>query len=161
MNALSTVWKLSFSITLVLSVIAGLAPAAPAQEIEPEKLEVPLVPGTFTVLMTDAEGVESEVFNHRRLPVFDLHFTLAMSTSKRYPVTVTLIQAEEERQLYKGTLEEGYYRLLYPLSDLPVSSGEVTARIILKTRVYTGQKFTGESSYNYQRWEGTYRVGKR
>ena len=161
MNALSVVRKLSCSIALVLAVIAGLAPAAPAQEIGPEKLEVPLVPGTFAVLMTDAEGVESEVFSHRNLPVFDLHLTLAMSTSDRYPVTITFIQGEEERQLYKGTLEEGYYRLLYPLPALPVGSGEVTVKVILKTRIYTGQKFTGESNYNYQRWEGTYRVGKR
>ena len=161
MDALSTVRKISFSIVLVLAVMTGLAPAAPAQEIEMEKLEVPRVPGTFVVLVTNAEGVESEVFSHRNLPVFDLNFTLAMSTSDRYPVTITLIQGEEERQLYKGTLEEGYYRLLYPLPVLPMSSGEVTVKVILKTRIYTGKKFTGDSNYNYQRWEGTYRVGNR
>lgn len=161
MDALSTVRKFTFSIALVLAVMTGLAPAAPAQEIMPEKLEVPAVPGTFMVLMTDAEGGESEVFSRRNLPVFDINFTLAMSTSDRYPVTITLIQGKEERQLYKGTLEEGYYRLLYPLPDLPVGSGEVTVKVILKTRIYTGKKFTGDSNYNYQRWEGTYRVGKR
>ena len=161
MKALSTVRRLSFSIALVLAVMTGLAPAAPAQDILPEKLDVPKVAGTFVVLMTDAEGVASEVFSHRSLPVFDLNFTLAMSTSDRYPVTITLIQGEEERQLYKGTLEEGHYQLLYPLPDLPVGSGEVTVKVILKTRIYTGKKFTGESSYNYQRWAGTYRVGNR
>jgi hypothetical protein len=161
MEALSTVRKFTFSIALVLAVMTGFAPAALAQVIEPEKLEVPVVAGTFTVLMTDAEGVESEVFSHRNLPVFDLNFTLAMSTSDRYPVTITLFQGEEERQLYKGTLEEGYYRLLYPLPALPVSSGEVTVKVILKTRVFVGKKYTGRSDYNYQTWVGSYRVGKR
>jgi hypothetical protein len=161
MNALSKVRLFFFPIVLILAVTTGFAPAATAQEIVPEKLEVPVVPGTFTVLMTDAEGVESDVFNHRNLPVFDINFTLAMSSSEQYPVTITLIQGEEERQLYKGTLEEGFYRLRYSLSDLPVSGGDVASKIILKTRVFTGKKYTGESNYNYQRWEGTYRVGKR
>ena len=161
MNSLSMIRRLSLAIVLVLGVMAGLAPAVPAQEIVPEKLDVPNVPGNFVVLMTDAEGVESEVFGHRSLPVFDINFTLAMSTSTRYPVTLTLIQGEEQLQLYKGSLEEGYYRLLYPLADLSVSSGEVAVKIILKTRIFTGEKFTGDSSYNYQKWTGTYRVGKR
>ena len=161
MNALSMVRRLSFPFLFFLAVTSGFAPAAPAQEMVPQKLEVPEVPGTFAVLITDAAGVEGEVFSHRNLPVFDINFTLAMSTSKQYPVTITLIQGEEERQLYKGTLEEGYYRLLYSLPDLPVSSGEVAFKVILKTRIYTGKKFTGESNYNYQKWEGTYRVGNR
>ena len=161
MNAMSTVRKISLSIVCVLAVTTGFAPAALAQELVPEKLEVPKVPGTFTVLMTDAEGVEGEVFNHRNLPVFDLNFTLAMSTSDSYPVTITFIQDEVEQQLFKGTLEEGYYRLLYTLPDVPVSSGEVAVKIILKTRMFTGKKFSGESTYNYQKWEGTYRVGNR
>ena len=63
MNALSTTGRLSFSIALVVAVMAGLAPVALGQVIEPEKLEVPMVPGTFSVLMTDSEGVESEVFS--------------------------------------------------------------------------------------------------
>ena len=161
MKALSTVRKRSFSIVLVLAVMTGLAPAALAQEIVPEKLEVPVVAGLFTVLMTDAEGVESEVFSHRNLPVFDVNFTLAMSSTDKYPVTITLIQGEEERQIYKGTLEEGYYRLLYPLPALPVSGGEVVVKVVLKTRVFVGKKYTGRSDYNYQTWVGAYRVGKR
>jgi hypothetical protein len=161
MNALSMARRLSFSTMCILGVMAGLAPAALAQETELQKLEVPVVAGLYTVLMTDAEGVESEVFSHRNRPVFDINFTLAMSSTDKYPVTITLVQGEEERQIYKGTLEEGYYRLLYPLIDLPVSGGEVAVKVILKTRIFVGKKYSGRSDYDYKTWKGIYRVGKR
>ncbi len=135
---------------------------ASAQAV-PEKLEVPAVGGTLAVLMTYPDGLEGEVFNRSNPLVFDINFTLALSATGTYPVTFTLIQEEggkkTENEIWKGTLEEGYYRLRYPLDSLPSSSGDVNAKVVMKVRMYV-KRYTDVSSYQYYNWEGAYRIGK-
>ena len=148
------------SIAVLLLVFMPLT--ARAQAV-PEKLEVPAVGGTLAVLMTYPDGSEGEVFNRSNPLVFDINFTLALSATETYPVTFTLIQEEggkkTEKEIWKGTLEEGYYRLRYPLESLPSSSGDVNAKVVMKVRMYV-KKFSGVSSNQYYTWEGAYRIGK-
>lgn len=143
--------------------LLSFAPSAVNAQAVPEKLEVPAVGGTLAVLMTYPDGSEGEVFNRSNPLVFDINFTLALSATGTYPVTFTLIQEEggkkTQTEIWKGTLEEGYYRLRYPLDSLPSSSGDIKAKIVMKVRMYV-KKYTGASSYQYYTWEGAYRIGK-
>lgn len=146
---------------LLLFVIAAGPPGAFAQA--PEKVEVPVVPGNFTVLTTYDDGTQGEAFNRSRPLTLDINFVLALSATGTYPLTLTLIQesgsTKEELQIWKGTLEDGFYRLRYPVT-LPVTSGDVAVKVIMKVRVFVKQ-YSEKSSYQYTTWEGTYRVGKR
>jgi hypothetical protein len=147
---------------LLLSAFAAAPPGAFAQ-VEPEKLEVPVVPGTFAVLTTYGDESAGEVFNKSRPLFLDINFVLSMSATGTYPLTLTLIQEagkkKEETQIWNGTLEDGFYRLRFPVA-LPVGSGEVAVKVVMKVRMFV-QKFSEKSSYQYTTWEGTYRVGKR
>ena len=149
------------SLLLVLPVVAA-APMTALAQVEPEKLEVPVVPGTFAVLTTYEDGSAGEVFNRSKPLLLDINFVLSMSATGTYPLTLTLIQeagkAREEIQIWKGTLEDGFYRLRYPVT-LPVSSGEVTVKVVMKVRMFV-KRYSDKSSYQYTNWEGTYRVGK-
>ena len=62
-------------------------------------------------------------------------------------------------QIWSGTLEDGFYRLKYPVT-LPVAFGDVAVKVILRVRVFK-ERFSSESTYQYTNWEGSYRVGKR
>jgi hypothetical protein len=145
---------------LLASLHVATAPGALAQE--PEKLELPVVPGTLAVLMTYPDGSPGTVFNSSNPLVFDINFNLALSSTGTYPLRFTLIQDDgggpEETVIWSGTLEEGYYRLRYPLDHMP-SGGEVHAKIIMRVRMFV-KNFTGKSSYQYYNWEDTYGVGK-
>lgn len=136
------------------------APGLLAQE--PEKLELPEVPGTLAVLMTYPDGTVGKVFNGSNPLVFDINFNLALSSTGTYPTRFTLIQDDggepKETVIWSGTLEEGYYKLRYPLDHMP-SGGEVKAKIIMRVRMFV-KNFTGKSSYQYYNWEDTYGVGK-
>jgi hypothetical protein len=136
-------------------VFAGSASAAPLSAATPEKLDIP----TFSVVLTDSAGTPRETFRRSSPPYFDISFALALSASKRYATKITLVHitggSGTESVLYEGSLEEGFYRFLVPA---PLVLGDVSARIILKTRVFP-KKFTGDSYYVYRIWEGTYSVG--
>ena len=148
-------------LALLLAAITVAAPVALAQE--PEKVETPVVPGNFAVLTTYDDGTQGEVFNRSRPLTLDINFVLALSPTGTYPLSLTLIQesgaTKEETPLWNGTLEDGFYRLRYPMT-LPVSMGEVSVKVVMKVRVFV-RKFSDKSSYQYTTWEGTYRVGKR
>ena len=137
-------------------VFAGMASAAPLAAATPEKLDIPI----FSVVLTDSAGTPRETFRRSSPPYFDISFALALSASKRYATKITLIHitggSGTESVLYEGRLEEGFYHFLVPA---PVVLGDVSARIVLKTRVFP-KKFTGESYYVYRIWEGTYYVGR-
>jgi len=138
---------------LALFVLATAA--TPLAAAEPERLDI----DTFTVELTDREGNPRESFSRGSPPHFTISFALALSASPRYATRITLVHVTaaggEEAVLFQGNLEDGFYRFTAPA---PVIDGEVTARIILKTRVFP-KKFTGESYYVYRIWEGTYYVG--
>jgi hypothetical protein len=140
-----------------------LAASSGAFGQEPEKVEVPAVQGNFTVLTTYGDGTPGEVFNSSRPLVLDINFVLALSPTGTYPLTLTLIQesgaTREELEIWKGTLEDGFYRLKYPVA-LPVGFGEVAVKLIMKVRMFK-ERYSQESSYQYTTWEGSYRVGKR
>jgi hypothetical protein len=146
---------------LLLAAITLAAPVALAQE--PEKVDVPVVPGNFAVLTTYADGTQGEVFNRSKPLTLDINFVLALSPTGTYPLSLTLIQesgaTKEETPIWNGTLEDGFYRLRYPVT-LPVSMGEVSVKVVMKVRVFV-KKYSDKSSYQYTTWEGTYRVGKR
>ena len=133
-----------------------LATASPLAAAEPERLDIP----TFTVELTDREGTPRESFSRGSPPHFTVSFALALSASPRYATRITLVhvtaEGGEESVLFEGSLEDGVYRFIAPA---PLLEGEVTARIILKTRVFP-KKFTGESYYVYRIWEGTYHIGR-
>jgi hypothetical protein len=151
----------AFLSLFLLALVA--APAVVLAQMEPEKLEVPVVPGTFAVLTTYGDESEGEVFNRSKPLYLDINFVLAMSATGTYPLTLTLMQEaggkKEEAQIWKGTLEDGFYRLRYPVT-LPVGSGEVAVKVVMRVRMFV-KKFSEKSSYQYTTWEGTYRVGKR
>jgi hypothetical protein len=140
---------------LAALVFAGLASAAPLPAATPEKLDTP----TFSVVLTDSAGTPRESFRRSSPPYFDISFVLALSASRRYATKVTLIHitgdSGTESVLFEGSLEEGFYRFLVPA---PLVSGDVSARVVVKTRVFP-KKFTGESFYVYRIWEGSYFVG--
>jgi hypothetical protein len=145
--------------SLLIAVLAFFSVAAVgAEEPVPVRLETP----TFSVRMTDAGGMEKDSFGHGNPAYFEITFALALSASGRYPTTITLIMSAGgnvvERVLFQGTLEEGFYRLFVPAGELPSDRGEGTAKVIMKTRFFP-KKFTGESTYVYRRWEGTYKIG--
>ena len=146
---------------LLLAAITVAAPVALAQV--PEKVETPVVPGNFAVLTTYEDGTQGEVFNRSKPLTLDINFVLALSPTGTYPLSLTLIQesgaTKEETPIWNGTLEDGFYRLRYPVT-LPVSMGEVSVKVVMKVRVFV-RKFSDKSSYQYTTWEGTYRVGKR
>ena len=146
---------------LALSVIVAGPSGVFAQE--PEKVDVPVVPGNFAVLTTYADGTQGEVFNRSKPLTLDINFVLALSATGTYPLSLTLIQesgaTKEETPIWNGTLEDGFYRLRYPVT-LPVSMGEVSVKVVMKVRVFV-KKYSDLSSYQYTTWEGTYRVGKR
>lgn len=151
----------------LLPTVAALAllavPAGAGAQLEPEKLEVPAVGSTFAVLMTYEDGTEGTVFNSKKPLVLDINFVLAMSASNTYPLTLTLIQdaggEPQQTVIWKGTLEEGFYRLRYPVGDLPAGGGPVAAKVVMKVRIFE-KRYTGQSSSQYTTWEGTYEVGK-
>jgi len=140
---------------VVLALLMLAATASPLAAAEPERLDIP----TFTVELTDGKGTPRESFSRSSPPHFTVSFALALSASPRYATRITLVHVTaaggEESVLYEGGLEDGFYRFTAPA---PVIDGEVTARIILKTRVFP-KKFTGESYYVYRVWEGTYYIG--
>jgi len=149
--------------TLGLALLIAAAGPISAFAQEPEKVDVPVVPGNFAVLTTYDDGTPGEVFNRSRPLTLDINFVLALSATGTYPLTLTLIQesgkTKEELQIWSGTLEDGFYRLKYPVT-LPVSMGDVTVKVVMKVRVFV-RKFSDKSSYQYTTWEGSYRVGKR
>jgi len=138
------------------TLLALLVAASPLAAAEPERLDIP----TFTVELTDREGTPRKSFSRGSPPHFAVSFALALSASPRYATRITLVHVRaeggEESVLFEGNLEDGFYRFIAPA---PVLDGEVTARIILKTRVFP-KKFTGESYYVYRIWEGTYYIGR-
>ena len=158
MKALFTTGRRALAALLLLSLF--VAPSARSEDGVPEKLDAPVAATPFTVFLTDAAGAERDLFSHRNPPVFDIHFTLALSASDKYPLSLYLIQDSEKVRIFKGVLSEGFYRLRYPLAKLPKSGGEVAARVVLKTRIFKA-RYSSESTYNYQKWEGTYRTGNR
>lgn len=129
--------------------------SSPLAAAEPERLDIP----TFKVELTDAQGTPLKSFSRGSPPHFTVSFALALSASPRYATRITLVHVTaaggEESVLFEGGLEDGFYRFIAPA---PVVDGEVTARIILKTRVFP-KKYTGESFYVYRIWEGTYTIG--
>ena len=139
----------------------GSVPGAFA--LEPEKVETPAVPGNFTVLTTYDDGTQGEVFNRSKPLTLDINFVLALSPTGTYPLSLTLIQesgrTKEETPIWNGTLEDGFYRLRYPVT-LPVSMGDVAVKVVMKVRVFK-ERYSDKSTYQYTTWEGTYRVGKR
>lgn len=150
--------------TVCLALLAAAAgPPGALAQMAPEKLEVPVVPGTFAVLTTYEDESPGEFFNRSKPLFLDINFVLAMSATGTYPLTLTLIQevgkTKEETQIWKGTLEDGFYRIRYPVT-LPVGSGEVSVKVVMKVRMFV-RKFSEKSSYQYTNWEGAYRVGKR
>ena len=153
-----------FPLCAFLGLLLSLHAATPSGPFaqEPEKLELPEVPGTLAVLMTYPDGTVGTVFNSSNPLVFDINFNLALSSTGTYPTRFTLIEDDgggpEETVIWTGTLEEGYYKLRYPLDHMP-SGGEVKAKIIMRVRMFV-KNFTGKSSYQYYNWEDTYGVGK-
>lgn len=151
-----------FISTAALPALLAVSTPAGAQ-LEPEKLDTPIVGSTFAVLMTHQDGTEGEVFNRSHPLVLDINFVLAMSASDKYPITLTLIQdaggEPQQTIIWKGTLEEGFYRLRYPVGDYPAGGGEIAVKVVRKVRIYE-KRYSGQSSYQYTTWEGTYRVGK-
>ena len=134
-----------------------LAPS-PSLTAEPDLLNSE----TFQVAVTDEDGKEKESFRPGETVYFDIRFVLALSEIDRYPVTITLISQAGgktvETQLYQGQLNKGLYRLQTPYK--PSERGDVTAKLIFKTRVFNRQKSgSTDSFYSYQRWEGNFRIG--
>ena len=117
----------------------------------------------FEVQLADGNGTARRTFSGGEDVYVDLRFTLALSASDRYATTITLIQDARgtivEKILWEGTLGEGHYRFFAPTGKPPGSNDEVMTKIILKTRVFP-KKFTGESYYVYQIWEGSYSFGR-
>lgn len=144
---------------LLLLVLLPLfsATTAGAEESVPVKLDTP----SFSVRMTDADGMERDFFGPGTPAYFDITFALALSASKRYATSITLIMGAGEdvveSVLFKGNLEEGLYQFFAPAGNLPSDRLEGTAKIIIKTRFFP-KKFAGKSFYVYRRWEGTYRI---
>ena len=150
-----------FAVLGFLFSLQAFTPAgSPARE--PEKLELPLVPGTLAVLMTYPDGTTGTVFNGSNPLTFDINFNLALSATGTYPLRFTLIMDDgggpEETVIWNGTLEEGFYRLRYTLDPMP-SGGEIKAKIVMRVRMFAKQ-FTGKSSYQHYFWEDTFRIGK-
>ena len=126
---------------------------------EPERLSRPV----FSVTVTDGRGAERSAYSDQSPPYLDIQFTLALSASNAYATTFTMIQTADgdvkEEVLYKGSLDEGHYRFLAPVGSPPTAKGNVGIKLIMKTRVFA-KKFSGESYYVYQRWEGSYNAGR-
>ena len=146
----------------VLSALAFLFPlmAVPAAEAaEPERLTRPV----FSVIVTDERGEERSAYSDQSPPYLDIQFTLALSASDKYSTTFTMIQTVngdvKEEVLFKGSLDAGHYRFLAPVGSPLTTRGTVGVKVIMKTRIFA-KKFSGESYYVYQRWEGSYDAGR-
>ncbi len=159
-----TRWTLLRRLLWAAALLALASPRSAAAQAQPEKVETPRASGTFAVLLTDANGVEGDVFNSGNPPVLDINFVLAMSPTGTYPLSITLIQEAGSRKLetpvWSGTLDEGFYRLRYPVRELPAGGGEVRIKVVMRVRMFA-KKYESSSSYQYYNWEGTYKVGKR
>lgn len=142
---------------IALLALAAL-PTGAAAQVQPERLETPTSGGTFVVLTTYEDGSVGEVFNRSNPLYLDITFVLSMSRTGTYPLTLTLIQDGEETQIWNGTLEEGFWRVRYPVPTT-AGSGDVSAKVVMRVRVFS-TNFTGESSYQFYNWEGGWRIGK-
>jgi hypothetical protein len=143
--------------SLVLCAVAA-APTGVMAQAQPEKLETPTSGGTFVVTTTYEDGTVGEVFNRSNPLYLNIDLVLSMNPTRTYPLTLTLIQDGEETPIWNGTLEEGFWRVRYPV-PLTAGSGEVTAKVVMRVRMFK-KNFTGESSYQYYTWEGGWRIGK-
>ena len=139
--------------------IVLLAAVPPAMAAEPERLTRPV----FSVIVADERGDERSAYSDQSPPYLDIQFTLSLSASDQYSTTFTVIQTADgdvkEETLFKGSLSEGHYRFLAPIGNPPTAKGPVGVKLIMKTRVFA-KKFSGESYYVYQRWEGSYNAGR-
>ncbi len=143
--------------SLALCVIAA-APTGVMAQAQPERLETPSSGGTFVVRTTYEDGSVGTVFNRSNPLYLEIDMVLSMSSTGTYPLTLTLIQDGEEEQIWNGTLEEGFWRLRYPV-PATAGTGEVSAKVVMRVRMFS-KNFTGESSYQYYTWEGGWRIGK-
>ncbi len=138
--------------------LAASMPSMSSAQVQPEKLENPTSGGTFVVKTTYEDGSIGEVFNRSNPLYLEIDFVLSMSATGTYPLTLTLIQDGEESQIWSGTLEEGFWRVRYPV-PMTAGSGDVPAKVVMRVRMFA-KRFSGESSYQFYNWEGGWRIGK-
>ena len=134
------------------------APAGAMAQAQPERLETPASGGTFVVRTAYEDGSVGTVFNKSNPLYLEIDMVLSMSATGTYPLTLTLIQDGEETPIWNGTLEEGFWRVRYPV-PMTAGSGDVSAKVVMRVRMFV-KKFSEKSSYQYYTWEGGWRIGK-